>query len=689
MKRFLFFFFMFFIMISVFSAVSIEKISNNTILPNFSKAKVGDYLIKNEKISFIVGSEKRKDIYRGKIIEAYTNDLKRNLIDNYKIFIQNKMLSFESFNIKKRREYIEFTINNREFNGLKISTIYSLKKDKNYIEITNKIINNSKNKAKILIKDIVSFNELFPIIIKTKEKERKLLMIQENLISYSFLSDEKLISLRTLFSKNFGGIIYKPFYLEREKEINVSRKMYITKDIEEVRSILYSNYNTIYGKIIGKINSKEFIPILAYDKNNNPVSLKYTDKNGDFSFSNLDFEGYLSFEKEGFLNQKLMLKTKKARIIKIIPEFISYNFVWPPYLTNHTQNSVILNWKTNIPSTAKIELYNENRKLIKTIVTIFPANINHVEIKDLDAGKKYFYSINIKNYYIYSDLNYSGSFKTKSIKDENLKFAIYGDTRTYHEWHTYVAKKIAQDNPEFVINTGDLVEKGDYLPDWNSFFKEIKELSKKSIYYPLLGNHERNNSYYYQAFYLPNGSGDYNKRWYYFDYKRLRLIFLDSNAIGTKQLEEKQFNWLIKTLEDAKNKTVLVFYHHPFWNNCKGYNYGMEIHLEELWRPLFEKYGVKAIFNGHVHSYERHKKNNIIYVITGGGGAPLEIYTNKTKVPTTVNLNYGSLHYILAEIKNNEIFFTVKGVAKIKNKNNDRDLEKIDFIIDTFKIPIK
>ena len=39
--------------------------------------------------------------------------------------------------------------------------------------------------------------------------------------------------------------------------------------------------------------------------------------------------------------------------------------------------------------------------------------------------------------------------------------------------------------------------------------------------------------------------------------------------------------------------------------------------------PLFEKYNVQAVFAGHDHNYQRHVKNGIQYIVTGGGGAPL------------------------------------------------------------------
>ena len=39
--------------------------------------------------------------------------------------------------------------------------------------------------------------------------------------------------------------------------------------------------------------------------------------------------------------------------------------------------------------------------------------------------------------------------------------------------------------------------------------------------------------------------------------------------------------------------------------------------------PILEKRGVTALFAGHDHSYQRHEKAGIQYIVTAGAGAPL------------------------------------------------------------------
>ena len=44
---------------------------------------------------------------------------------------------------------------------------------------------------------------------------------------------------------------------------------------------------------------------------------------------------------------------------------------------------------------------------------------------------------------------------------------------------------------------------------------------------------------------------------------------------------------------------------------------------------VFLKTGVQAVFEGDDHRYDRMEKDHILYVITGGGGAPLTSFKER------------------------------------------------------------
>ncbi|SHE67916.1 Calcineurin-like phosphoesterase [Marinitoga hydrogenitolerans DSM 16785] len=359
-------------------------------------------------------------------------------------------------------------------------------------------------------------------------------------------------------------------------------------------------------------------------------------------------------------------------LIIVISTFAFAKFIWPPYLTNQGETYATINFKT-LDENIQVKLYEEN-VLIKKYDKI-KNGLVHLKLEKLRPNTKYTYEI------ITNDDYYKGYFNTKNDDKKRLRFIVYGDTRYYDKLHRMIIEKIIKENPEFVFNVGDMVENGNEIRYWNNFFNVIKGLN--AFYYPVLGNHERNSKIYYEAFDLPVGGGEYNKRWYSFSYKNAHFVVLDSIISISSDLFEKQTKWLIKDLENNKDKNIIVFYHYPFWNNSAQVWRKQNTKLEEKWRPIFEKYNVKLVFNGHVHGYERFEKNGIVYITTGGGGAPFDKGTRKEFVPNTKKVVYGTLEYVIVEINDKSIKIIVKAVGESKNYSmyNVKPIDKlIDFI---------
>lgn len=197
-----------------------------------------------------------------------------------------------------------------------------------------------------------------------------------------------------------------------------------------------------------------------------------------------------------------------------------------------------------------------------------------------------------------------------------LPIVIYGDTRTDHVAHRRVVDAIMKAKPRVVFHTGDLVEHG-LNPDHWAVFKEItSELFETAKFYPSLGNHENDSRLYFDNFDLPN-----NERWYSVEVNHIHFVVLDSNSDIGKGSE--QYQWLENDLRSisAKRRLVIAIFHHPPFST--GPHAEDEKSLRKTFVPLFEKYGVDMVFNGHCHAYERSLRNNIYYIVTGGGGAPL------------------------------------------------------------------
>ncbi len=139
-----------------------------------------------------------------------------------------------------------------------------------------------------------------------------------------------------------------------------------------------------------------------------------------------------------------------------------------------------------------------------------------------------------------------------------------------------------------------------------------------------MGSPNIERSHYFSLFELPG-----NERWYRVDYHLLTLLVLDSNSSMAPGAE--QYEWLRTELRSQRNRFTMVALHHaPLTSGPHGQlradGTPVEWAIDEGRRflvPLFEMYGVDVVLTGHDHLYERSEKDGIVYIVTGGGGAPL------------------------------------------------------------------
>jgi 3',5'-cyclic AMP phosphodiesterase CpdA len=207
---------------------------------------------------------------------------------------------------------------------------------------------------------------------------------------------------------------------------------------------------------------------------------------------------------------------------------------------------------------------------------------------------------------------------------------FYGDSQVgQSEKGDQIYQQIADDiliqNAGIVFHLGDLVNYKDDVNGWAMFDFITASIRASSRFLPAIGNHDAYTGYFPLRFSLPRGG-----RYYSTTYGRLYLIVLDSNA--DFKYDTYQYNWLKGSLIRARslNKTTIIIFHHPPIASGGGVDNTKQL------IPLFEKYRVRMVFNGHYHSYERSYFNHIHYLICGGAGAtlyppegPINIYSRK------------------------------------------------------------
>ena len=200
-------------------------------------------------------------------------------------------------------------------------------------------------------------------------------------------------------------------------------------------------------------------------------------------------------------------------------------------------------------------------------------------------------------------------------------FIAYGDTRSNAIEHQKVVNFIVSLKPQFVLQTGDLVDDGNNQDEWRQFDQITAPLRAAHIaYYPARGNHDLG-PYYVKRVTEPFDSGN----GYYYAFTRKGIRFIAVDCFEPFDPGTDQYEWLETQLQEAKGKTVIVFFHEsPFSVGPHGSNFEVQAALH----PLFVKYRVPLVFAGHDHLYYRTIRDGVTYIVTGGGGADLYLATN-------------------------------------------------------------
>jgi len=318
-----------------------------------------------------------------------------------------------------------------------------------------------------------------------------------------------------------------------------------------------------------------------------------------------------------------------------------------PYLQSVTDHSVIIAWQIDQPRDGQVA-YGEAGSLRSRAVDR-PASVDHAIT--LEGLKPYtLYSYRIESGGVPISAEYSFRTAPDNTQTE-FSFVAFGDTRSQHSVHQAVAARIEMLEPDFVIHTGDLVDDGRHLDQWETFFKIEQAVLSRAPFFPAMGNHEEDADHYFDLFHLTG-----NERWYSLTYGSALFIFLQIDGYGLYDSESEQYAWLQRTLESNALPWVFIAFHIPPFSSLR--EEALEVSIRKTLTPLFERHGVDIVFNGHHHDYQRAIVNGVTYVITGGGGAP--IY-NVTRTDAHLIAHKNAYHVLYVKVSGDQM--TAVGVT--------------------------
>lgn len=276
--------------------------------------------------------------------------------------------------------------------------------------------------------------------------------------------------------------------------------------------------------------------------------------------------------------------------------------------------------------------------------------IHRCVVKGLKPGTKYLYKVGDIELNAFSGV---GSFTTETGKGDKFTFIHVSDpqsdTEHYYDIYKGLLRSAAENcSPTFFVNTGDIVNNNwqGYTPNLQQWEWALTNTFDVMKDYPLVataGNHEAADYDFASRFNFPAPEDADTKSgvYYSFNYNGVHFIGLNTNdthnpksASEATGLSDEQLTWLesdLKANADAKWKVVMM--HKGIYeggdgaNNTLGTDYDVQIIRGQI-APLFTKYGVDLVLQGHDHLYS---KSYPIYTAVGSNGELVEMAATTNK----------------------------------------------------------
>ncbi|GIX00872.1 MAG: phosphoesterase [Pirellulaceae bacterium] len=244
-----------------------------------------------------------------------------------------------------------------------------------------------------------------------------------------------------------------------------------------------------------------------------------------------------------------------------------------------------------------------NTQVLQTDIN--SAHFHTVEFTGLTPGTVYAYRVG-------DGTNWSEWFHFRTADDQPRPFSFiyFGDAQNnIRSMWSRVIREAHRDAPTaaFIIHAGDLINRAEADAEWGEWFGAGGWLNAMIPSVAVPGNHEYQkhllgprtlSQHWRPTFAFPqHGPPGTEETCYTLVYHNLRIICLNSN-----ELLEEQASWMEQVLAENDSPWVVCTFHHPIFSAAKDRD---NPHLRALWKPIFDKYRVDLVLQGHDHTYAR------------------------------------------------------------------------------------
>ncbi len=240
----------------------------------------------------------------------------------------------------------------------------------------------------------------------------------------------------------------------------------------------------------------------------------------------------------------------------------------------------------------------------------------------------------------------------------------YGDTRftdptnvraTNPKVRRWLVQKIASEKPAAIVINGDVPLAGDVVNDYAVYQTETQIWRDNHIHvFQTLGNHEFHGNAQQSLENWWNAFPEMrNRRWYSAQIgPRVYVMAIDSDTSLLPGSDQDR--WIRQQLGSLPSTIdfLLVTMHHPPVADIQTHievdhnPRPNEIALRDLFSEMAPKMHARIIVSaGHIHNYERNVVNDVVYLVSGGGGA-VPYYVERTKDDFYQSIMFPNYHYV-------------------------------------------
>jgi hypothetical protein len=368
------------------------------------------------------------------------------------------------------------------------------------------------------------------------------------------------------------------------------------------------------------------------------------------------------------------------------------------YVGNVSPDSVLLAWGTaDGANTIGRSSPSHGIATVRIAGRTLTSRANWLVVGDLKPDTGYPYQVLLGEKVIGQ-----GLARTWPARAARLVFFVIGDYgtggRTQYEiakvmWNEFQRRENSADPVRFVLTTGDNIygdlstflfgvkNTGSQDSDWRrKFFEPYREMLTRIPFFPTLGNHDGNETEdradlraYLDNFFFP---GDSPARWYTFTYGGLAQFFALDSTMNTDSGPPRpayveggeQFRWMQRLIPASSATWKIPYFHHPPFN--AGPRHAASYHELQHWVRLFERSGVKVVFNGHEHNFQYSEVNALsggIRFVTSGSGGQLRGGDIRSRMRNANIAGFASENqFLIVEIDGKTMHITPRGFEEVK-----------------------